>query len=963
MSMPQAVGEVDEEEVGEGLHEMLRSVVHLQKQMQTEVAQLVDSQASIADDVQAVRAAVCSARSSVVVRGAALGGLQTCGRTSMRQSKQCRRLSRLSVASDNGFANMKKMEDGYQVAPARRASVQVFDRANSLESCVNDFVNNWPQSLEIRSEYKLISEEHKMSGGDITRAKSGVVFVRSLTDASGFEELVRKTWVFEPDSWHIIAFDFLALLPWVNDVIVLPVMVAWDLPLTRLRFLVSMLATAYWVLAVLLNFAVGFYQDGELVIEVRAIARRYVKTWFVPDLALILLDFVYFFSFEMPKFVRVLTLLRVVRIFRLVQAWNKLESMFSRTHSHGVRILVLAGKILASFILLNHIVGCLLFLWSTTTDSDTGKHWYDSSPWYENVEYNFLDQELSYQYVTAMLYITCMLTLTGAHNIPPSSQEGCVYILTIIFGLMLSGTVVALFSANVVEMAMAEQEKLMVLSTLGSYLDQHNVPPRLAGRLNRQVAARLAILAPLEEKDVPALGMISTKLHKELLRTTRLPQLLSHPLFVFWDEIEAQCSDILCGKVSSCFLSPQDILFEDGEEAAAMYYIDQGKLSYFDNRSRKMFGLEVKAPRTVLKGEWLCEGALWTHWFHVGTLEAVNQSQVLAVAPSVIQETLREHPSLVRRTVKYCMAFKDCLDMACPPHAEYPDDLHIPHCHASDLLSSSSSMTLLRAVAKNPNVSKECLEELQEEIQDNRCALQINNHQLERIVAVVAVRLKRACDDAIWVQVGKWQAKNGLKVECRLPGSKRRRGEAAQKVVQEVLSELKFFDRSAITLGAALQDVVVKEEKYDMRTKYLRTEYAATLDPDFTGPDALVISPDAKQGSYQFSRKSVQPRSTSMDAEIDEHAALDVFVQPTGTGSAVAYAWLSDWQYHHFSSKSGKPELQEMLSNITLDPEAVAESFQTEPVRPDRAYGSLLSDESSESPVLHREWARNLSEL
>mmetsp|Transcript_102327 Transcript_102327/g.330093 ORF Transcript_102327/g.330093 Transcript_102327/m.330093 type:complete len:146 (-) Transcript_102327:48-485(-) len=43
----------------------------------------------------------------------------------------------------------------------------------------------------------------------------------------------------------------------------------------------------YWVLDVLLSFRAGYQKHGKLEMRPKSIARRYVKTWFVPDVVLL----------------------------------------------------------------------------------------------------------------------------------------------------------------------------------------------------------------------------------------------------------------------------------------------------------------------------------------------------------------------------------------------------------------------------------------------------------------------------------------------------------------------------------------------------------------------------------------------------------------------------------------------------------------------------------------------------
>eukprot|EP00930_Biecheleria_cincta_P000732 TRINITY_DN10173_c0_g2_i1.p1 TRINITY_DN10173_c0_g2~~TRINITY_DN10173_c0_g2_i1.p1 ORF type:complete len:1024 (-),score=158.17 TRINITY_DN10173_c0_g2_i1:89-3088(-) len=948
----------------DAVYSMLQSMVDLQHHLGGEVSDLLRGQARIAEDVAALKEALDSSRPPS--RSSCRYSVSSPFRP-MQNFDQMRHSARLSTSSACGFENVRTCisaispsgpnihalrrshsagfenvqlagtgtisPSGPNIHAVRRAHSAGFENVqpagtvaishsdSNMGATGSDGLDRWPQSVPMRSEYKDLFEEQGICK-DRSRRSTNVAWKSRPSPTADFQiQILRSSrWVLEPDSWQMMAFDLLMIMPFISDVVVLPFVVAWGMPLGDYLTNLSWCSATYWVIAAVLHFRIGFYREGELVMDGPAIARRYFATWFVPDIALIVVDFVALSTEQLPNFFRLLRLVKVVRIIRFIQVANKLEQMFQGTQASGMRVVTTAGKILIFFVLLNHFVGCLMFAWARVPGgSDTGKRWTDYSPWHASEDYDFWQAPPLYQYVTSMLYVTCMLTLSGAHSIPPNTPEGFIGIVTIICGLMLSGTVVAILSAHVVEMAMAQQEKTTLLNTLGMYLKQRKVNPRLAGRLRRQVLARVEMQAALGEEDVPALSMISKKLRRELLRSTRLSQLLSHPLFSFWDEIDSQASDMMCEGVSFAFLSPQDILFESSDEAKAMYYLDKGKMSYTTQKS--WFCSIPTGRRDVDKGKWISEAALWTHWEHVGTMEAINQSQVLAIRPEVIQSALREHPRLTEHTVEYCNAFKDCLDMACPPHSSHPDDLDIPHCHGSDLLGSTSSIALLNSVRSNANntITSQELDELRKEIEENRCALQIRDRELERIVAVVAIRLERLEDDKIWVQVGKWHAAKGFQADCKLPGKQRRRGEAVQKVVQAILNERLTYFQSSIVLEHAEQEITLKDSKYGIRTKYLRTEYSATLH-DVEGPklyQVFTLPPTIKRYGHS-DLDSVQ--------EVGDNNNFDVFLHSTEEEAAVAYSWLPVDRYKSFSS-GGKAKLQELLSNMAVSPEKVRENF------------------------------------
>lgn len=658
------------------------------------ISALIDKQTSMADDVAALRASLCCP-------AALAKPVETPEPALTASVTDTDAAGRIMTPCENSAAPRKSQFAAILDSHARR---QMYtrktcearnsrDKSLAASACVDNGgvsedamrFQNWHRTLRMRDRYMQIYDEHKRSGEPVFEAVRVVGRAQHSIGCDHLEDsdilqteqspkiqlrLCRFTSLartLDPDSWQLRAFEFLMFVPFVSDVCILPVVVAWDLPLTGFSQILSWCSAVYWVIAFILNFRIGFYRDGELIMKSSAIAQRYLKTWLLPDIVLIMLDFAALSIHPTAGMVRLLRLVKIIRMIRFIQLVSELASQI---RTPEMRIIVTAANMMIALLLSSHFLGCLLFAVSRDAETGTGARWIDYSQWHVDPNYDFLQQTLSYQYVTSVLYAGSMLTLAAAYNIPPNTVEGYIAIFAIITGLLLSGAVAALFSEPVIQMAQEQGDKRRLIADLDTYLSQRKVKwlkPQLARRCNRQVLSRLEIQAPLDDEEVTALGMLSTPLLKELLRATRLPQLRSHVLLSFWVSVETSVADFLCLSACFAFLSPQDILFESGDEAEEMFYIEQGLLSY-----TSIFGQKKHAH----EGKWICEAALWVqNWTHAGTLEAMHNCRILQISPKIIERALELYPRLARHTVEYCAEFNKCLDMACPPHAEYPDDL------------------------------------------------------------------------------------------------------------------------------------------------------------------------------------------------------------------------------------------------------------------------------------------------
>merc|ERR1719330_2082109 len=74
------------------------------------------------------------------------------------------------------------------------------------------------------------------------------------------------------------------------DVVWLPLQ-AFDIPSSTFSSLLWVAPMIFWTLDMLVSFIVGFYTlQGKLELGFRAIAVKYLKSWFVPDLLLVCND-------------------------------------------------------------------------------------------------------------------------------------------------------------------------------------------------------------------------------------------------------------------------------------------------------------------------------------------------------------------------------------------------------------------------------------------------------------------------------------------------------------------------------------------------------------------------------------------------------------------------------------------------------------------------------------------------
>eukprot|EP00428_Durinskia_dybowskii_P005345 CAMPEP_0170289806 /NCGR_PEP_ID=MMETSP0116_2-20130129/44975_1 /TAXON_ID=400756 /ORGANISM="Durinskia baltica, Strain CSIRO CS-38" /LENGTH=155 /DNA_ID=CAMNT_0010541253 /DNA_START=22 /DNA_END=486 /DNA_ORIENTATION=+ len=74
---------------------------------------------------------------------------------------------------------------------------------------------------------------------------------------------------------------------------IMPYLLAWQVPLEGVVRGLAISSAILWTVDMAAAFFKGFYLHGELVVNQWAIARRYFRRWFFPDLALVLVDWLF----------------------------------------------------------------------------------------------------------------------------------------------------------------------------------------------------------------------------------------------------------------------------------------------------------------------------------------------------------------------------------------------------------------------------------------------------------------------------------------------------------------------------------------------------------------------------------------------------------------------------------------------------------------------------------------------
>jgi len=401
--------------------------------------------------------------------------------------------------------------------------------------------------------------------------------------------------------------------------------------------------------------------------------------------------------------------------------------------------------------------------------------------------------------------------------------------------------------------------------------------------------------------------------------------LLKHALFRAWADVEEEALRAVCQKCTRFYAyRPEDYVFLPGVEAEGAFFVVTGALQYHWMGNSSIRHVEAEETTEIVhKGAVLCEAALWMHWFHVGVLESCVGTQLLHISAISLLKVLQTHPLVAKFTQQYGRAFFERTIGAKPPYASWPTDLRVQGTEASDLMSDELSKKLLQELSGS--ITDEQMTALQKELDAEKCAIVRNDvGEIERVVALVVLRLTWPETEEILVQVADWEPGRSVKPTCTLPGCKRQRGEAPESALQRLMTkEMQPFTNLINFMWSLEENLDVQESaRFGVRTRYVRTVQLGNLLPAAEQPE-LPVAPYRSVIPEAESRPSmtiVKTRSASSFSDFDWKEFLLKDILMVNNGDVIRlYSWLAISDFDHLSSPAGKDDLKAWIGELALD--------------------------------------------
>lgn len=550
--------------------------------------------------------------------------------------------------------------------PSRRQASRYQDsRSVTSRSQESDFVASSNSRVEgdILSHWtKGVSSELDFdSFQDLTVGQSRTALTRSRRsgDVATDDGSVLQRLVLRPGCKSHILWDVASITVMLFDCLLTPMSVFGFHHIDMLPNIVLAQAL-FWSLDVLQNFFVGFVDGGMIELRPGRICMRYLRSWFVPDVVLCSMDWVFAVSdlrpsshhglFRLTKTARLLRLMRMVRLLRLVKLADIFVQLDALVSSRLLGVIVRVVRNVICIVMVNHFIACAFYALSEWQREE------GTNSWIQHLRSDKYDDPptLLYKYTTALHWALTQFTPASMEVFPCNALERIFAVCVMVFSVVVFSAMVGSISAAMTQLSDIKAEYVKQSELVRRYITEHRVSVDLGNRVftfvrsdRKQREAR-----PILEAQVPVLRTLPDNLRFELHTEVYSNTLTSHLFLRRLATIDHITVVSLCHNAMVDLLNARgETILEFGHRAINMLFYKRGELSYLRGGSMNpafcstMSQSCAERLRHVEPGRSLSECALWVWWRYKGDLVAQSvDAEFFALHAPKFAKIVRQGP-------------------------------------------------------------------------------------------------------------------------------------------------------------------------------------------------------------------------------------------------------------------------------------------------------------------------------
>jgi len=499
--------------------------------------------------------------------------------------------------------------------------------------------------------------------------------------------------VMSPASSFVLLWNALFLVFLTYELLMLP-MIVFTIARSVGLAIWQYSALIFWTCDFILSFSVGYYsKDGLIVMDHYKVVAHYAKTWMLPDLLIVTIDWLLISDIgsdasgmssvlqasKSLRYLRILRVLRVLKVRKMREAIHHLDEIINSAYTMIFRSILLN---LGGLLLMSHFVGCLWYFIGDT-DRREGRSWV--------VKYGFEHKNWFDVYLASLHWSLTQFTPGSMDVQPQKNAERACAVVVLLCGMIFFSSIVS--SINVATNSLKDMNAKYdkQVWAVRRYFKEQNISQQLTQRVLRYADTCIRTKSrKMAKAEVDMLKVLPQGLYMDVMLEIYDQYLCQNPfLKALLLKSRTIVKIICCTCLREVFLSTGDELFGPGEICGSMYYMVAGVLTYIEADSSNSL--------LVSAGTWFCEAVLWTPWVHQGTMSSNGESELLALDSAKFREVMSQFHSDMWLAKKYGAEFVDGMNQTAGFDTPDPsDDVKL-----SDLLTIESAVELISEVVEN----------------------------------------------------------------------------------------------------------------------------------------------------------------------------------------------------------------------------------------------------------------------
>lgn len=398
----------------------------------------------------------------------------------------------------------------------------------------------------------------------------------------------------------------------------------------------------FWTLDVAMSFLTGYLNtDGTIEMRPKKIMKKYLYTWFLLDVTIVLFDWLDIGLTRMSRASRTFRFIRMIRLLRVAKIKQVLAMIVERLQSEALHTLVEMIQIVCINLIVAHLVACV---WWGIADRDSKDTWVQF--------YRYKDSSFAEQYGVSLHWSISQFTggmdEVVAQNVAERYFAIGVFLLCFIqASLFLSELTSAMTHLHIISNKQSRQTQ-----QLRRFLHQNGISGKTALRIQRNAQHALAEQERfMPELDVELLKMVSEPMRLELHFEMYREVFNTH---LFFGRYREECPAVIrqiCHQAFSVSLASRgDVIFNAGEIPARpkTYVLFDGAMRY----------VTIYGDTLVLSTrQWIAEAALWTRWMHRGVLTGMADCRLYIIDARLFRDIVGQFEHLSFDPRHYARAY------------------------------------------------------------------------------------------------------------------------------------------------------------------------------------------------------------------------------------------------------------------------------------------------------------------